>query len=142
MILVGVVIIGGGAFFAGTKYKGNSETPRFGNFPNMEQNGQVRMGQNNPSAMRAGQTGGMTMGEIISKDDISIIVKLPDGGSKIVFVTPSVVITKNVTGSVTDLSVGENVVVNGSANSDGSVNAQSIQLGGMSNMMIRPGFSN
>ena len=47
----------------------------------------------------------------------------------VVFFTDSVAVTKNTTGSITDLVVNENVVVNGSVNSDGSINALTIQLG-------------
>lgn len=129
MVVVGAVIIGGGSFFAGTKYQGGEESLRSDNFPTMGQGGQMRMGQNGGVGMRTGQTGGMTVGEILSKDDTSITVKLPDGGSKIVFFSETTTITKSATGSSADLVVSENVVVNGSANSDGSINAQSIQLG-------------
>jgi len=131
-VIAGVIVVGGGAFYAGTKYAGVSSIPS-GNFT-----GQMRGNQNGVIGveMRGGQgLGGVTIGEIISKDDVSITVKLPDGGSKIIFITDKTVVTKNTTGSITDLVVNENVIVNGSANSDGSVNAQNIQLG--SNM---PGF--
>ena len=132
LVIAGVIIVGGGAFYAGTKYAGVSRIPS-GNFT-----GQMRGNQNGVIGvgMRGGQgLGGVTIGEIISKDDASITVKLPDGGSKIIFITDKTAVTKNTAGSVADLVVKENVVVNGSANSDGSINAQAIQLG--SNV---PGF--
>jgi len=125
-VIAGVIVVGGGAFYAGTKYAGVSSIPS-GNFT-----GQMRGNQNGVIGvgMRGGQAlSEVTMGEIISKDDASITVKLPDGGSKIVFFTDSVAVTKNTTGSITDLVVNENVVVNGSVNSDGSINALTIQLG-------------
>src|SRR3989338_9200543 len=126
LVIAGVIIVGGGAFYAGIKYAGVSRIPS-GNFTS-----QMRDNQNGDIGveMRGGQGfAGMTIGEIISKDDASITVKLPDGGSKIVFFTDSVAVTKNTTGSITDLVVNENVVVNGSVNSDGSINALTIQLG-------------
>lgn len=129
IMVVGAVIIGGGSFFAGTKYQGGAESPRSENFPSMGQGGQMRSGQNGGAGMRTGQGGGMTIGEILSKDENNITVKLPDGGSKIIFFSDSTTITKSATGSSADLTVNENVVVSGSANSDGSINAQSIQLG-------------
>lgn len=129
--IVGVLIIGGGSFYAGTKFAGGSDAPA--GFP-QGQGGQLRTGQNGQAfgGARTGQgmSGGITTGQILSKDDTSITVKLPDGGSKIVFLTASTTITKSSAGSVNDLTVNENVVVNGAANSDGSINAQSIQLGG------------
>lgn len=86
----------------------------------------------------AGQNGGFTGGEVIAKDGTSIIVKLRDprqststdaqGGSKIVFVSSSTAVMKSVEGSLSDVAVGEQVTVSGSANPDGSITAQSIQI--------------
>ena len=125
-IIAGILVIGGGSFYAGIKFAGASNVP-------MGQEGQFRGGQNKPvDGMQDRQGlmgGGITSGQIISKDDTSITVKLTTGGSKIIFLTPSTIITKNTTGSVGDLVLNESVVVNGSLNSDGSINAQSIQLG-------------
>lgn len=129
--IVGILVIGGGSFYAGTKFTGANESGR----PVMGQDGQFRTGQNGQglggARMGQGMGGGITTGVILSKDDTSITVKLTDGGSKIVFLTASTTITKSSTGSMGDLVVNENVVVNGSANSDGSINAQFIQLGTM-----------
>lgn len=127
--IVGILIVGGGSFYAGTKFVGANRS----GLPVMGQDGQFRTGQNGQRSgearMGQGMGGGVTAGQILSKDDTSITIKLPDGGSKIVFLTASTIVTKSVAGSVTDLMVNENVIVNGSANSDGSINAQSIQLG-------------
>ena len=129
-VIAGVLIIGGGSFYGGMKYAG-ANTSGNRNLAAIGQAGQFRMGQNG-MGIRSGQgLGGVTAGQILSKDATSITVKLPDGGSKIVFLTASTTVTKSNTGSVNDLVVNENVVVNGSANSDGSINAQSIQLGGI-----------
>jgi hypothetical protein len=127
-VIAGVLIVGGGSFYGGMKYAGaNASGNR--NLAAAGQPGQFRIGQNG-MGMRNGQgMGSVTAGQIIAKDNTSITVKLPDGGSKIVFLTASTTVTKNTSGSVNDLVVNENVVVNGSANSDGSINAQSIQLG-------------
>ena len=114
--IVGILVIGGGSFYAGTKFAGTSQIgPQ-----TMGQGGQFRMGQ--------GMGGGITAGQILSKDDTSITVKLSDGGSKIVFTSASTTILKTSEGTMSDLSVGTNVSVQGTANSDGSVNAQSIQI--------------
>lgn len=128
--VIAVLVVGGGAFYAGTKVSQSSDRPS--GFAE-GQAGQFRGGQGASSGTqgRQGMFGGGTVGEIISKDDTSITVKLTDGGSKIILLSASTSINKTQAGSVADLAVGENVVVMGQANSDGSVNAQSIQLGSM-----------
>jgi hypothetical protein len=77
---------------------------------------------------RGGGGGGFTTGEILSKDDKSITLKLMNGGSKIIFLDANTKISKSVSGSTADLSVGTQVSVMGAANTDGSVNAQSVQI--------------
>lgn len=72
--------------------------------------------------------GSFTVGQIIAKDDKSITIKSNDGSSKIVFFSDSTTIGKTTQGSATDLNNEENVMVNGQANPDGSITAQSIQI--------------
>jgi len=132
--IVGVLIIGGVSFYGGMKYAG-AKTPTRSGFAAMGQGSQFRTGQNGGN--RAGQGfGGVAAGQILSKDNTSITVKLSDGGSRIVFLNASTTITKSSAGSISDLTINENVIVNGSANSDGSINAQNIQIGSIGRFMM------
>lgn len=134
-VIIAIIIVGAGAFYGGMKYQQSKPLTAadFQNLRNLsfEQRQQMfgQMGANASGAVRrrAGGTNGAT-GEIISKDDKSITIKLQDGGSKIVFYSNPTDITKSVSGSSTDLEIGKTVTVNGSANQDGSLTAESIQI--------------
>ncbi|MFA5050873.1 MAG: hypothetical protein WC499_02035 [Patescibacteria group bacterium] len=123
IIIILVVVVGGGVFLGGMKY---AQSTRL-NFA--KQNfGRQQMG--NGMAPTGNKQGGANSasGEIISQDDKSITVKLNDGGSKIIFYSDTTQVMKFSQGSAADLKIGENVMVNGPANSDGSITAKSIQL--------------
>jgi len=85
--------------------------------------------------MRGGAGGGIVSGEILSKDDTSITVKLSNGGSKIVLLSPTAKVEKTVDGTVADVIVGKSVMVVGTANPDGSVSAISVQIRPVSPVM-------
>ena len=72
--------------------------------------------------------GGATVGQILSEDSTSITVGLASGGSKIIFLDNTTPITKQVNGNMSDLTVGTNVMVTGTANTDGSITAQSVRI--------------
>src|SRR3989338_5173375 len=138
------VVVGGGAFFGGMKYaeskslRNRVSQADFQNLQNLSpeerQQRLQELGANAVAGFRGGSGGGQrggsgfTSGELISKDDKSITVKLSDGGSKIVFLSDSTTVSKMTDGTKSDLEIGKQVTVNGSTNSDGSVTAQSIQL--------------
>lgn len=135
IVIAVAVAVGGGSFYEGVKYSqsktSSGSTQRdFQNLsPQERQQRFQQMGANVDA--RSGQRvagGGFVGGEIISKDDKSITLKLRDGGSKIIFFSETTVISKLASGSASDLEVGKSISVNGVANSDGSVTAQSIQL--------------
>ncbi len=118
IVIIVAVGVGAGAFYGGMKYQQSKILQGFAarNFPNI-QNG--TRGQNGNNFLN---------GEIISKDDKSITIKLQDGGSKIVFFSVDTPVMKSVSGNLQDLVTGEQAVVSGTANQDGSLTAQSIQL--------------
>lgn len=124
--LVAALVGGGVGFFAGTKYtQGRVASLTLNRQANFNGGGGRFLG---------GAGGGRMMGfrpvsgEIISADDKSITVKLPDGSSKIVLFSDKTAINKAETGSKTDLTVNTKVAVFGQDNSDGSVTAQNIQI--------------
>ncbi len=144
IVIVVAVVVGGGAFYGGMKYA-ESKSPRGqfsrGDFQNLSpeerQQRFQELGANaggafggdhqgGPSDRRSG--GGFTAGEIISKDDKSITVKMRDGGSKIIFYSNTTEVGKFVNGAPSDLEIGKTVTINGSTNPDGSITAQSIQI--------------
>jgi hypothetical protein len=87
----------------------------------------IRTGSGTGGA-RTGAGGGFVSGEILKKDDTSMSIKMQDGSSKLVLVTSSTQALKTSTTDLSGLNVGEQVTVIGSANSDGSITAQSVQV--------------
>ncbi|OGH91917.1 MAG: hypothetical protein A2534_00285 [Candidatus Magasanikbacteria bacterium RIFOXYD2_FULL_39_9] len=134
VFVVLLVLVGGGSFYGGMKYSDSKRVSRFS--ADMAGGGNFRagniMGGGAPrsTGMAGGNARGVgfATGEILSKDDSSLTIKLRDGGSQIIFFSTSTQIMKSSAGSMGDLIVGESITVNGSTNQDGSVTAQSIQL--------------
>lgn len=120
-VLAVIIIVGVGSFYGGMKYgqKGSASVIQ-GNVGRGGMGG-IRRGNGN------GVGGDAASGEIISKDDKSITIKLMSGGSKIIFVSDSTQVMKSVSGSVSDLVVGIQITTFDTANADGSVTAKSIQ---------------
>ncbi len=71
---------------------------------------------------------GLLSGTVAAKDSGSITIDTRDGSSHVVLITPDTTVSKSVSGSQSDVSVGSTVIVTGTTNSDGSVSASSIQL--------------
>lgn len=119
ILSIAVVLLAAGAgFYAGMRFS-KSKTPSrigFGNGQMMQGAGQRQNG------------GGFVVGEVISKDDQSITVKLRDGGSKIVYVASSTKVGKTEEGTLDDIAQGLNVLVTGTPNADGSVLGSVIQI--------------
>ena len=133
IIIAVATIVGAGSFYGGMKYaqsRGFSLRGATGLPGLSSEERQARMQQfsGGVAGARGVQGGGFVSGEIIAKDDKSITIKVQNGGSKIVFFSSSAEIAKSISGTITDLEIGKNITVNGTANQDGSVTAQTIQV--------------
>jgi hypothetical protein len=130
-IVVTAIIAGGGGFYGGMKYGQGSTSARGAAGGQYGFSGGTRTNSNVPGAMagmRLRNGSGFVNGDILSKDDKSITVKNRAGGSQIIFYAPSTAIGKTTSGTADDLTVGENVMVNGTANPDGTITASNIQI--------------
>jgi hypothetical protein len=114
-----LLIVAGGSFYGGTLYAKSKNANSRSSF----------QGQGMPAGITgASKQGNVNIGEIVSKDDNSITIKLANGGSKIIFFSSTTEISKSVNTASDDLVAGKSVSVQGTTNSDGSVTAATIQL--------------
>lgn len=80
------------------------------------------------SGMRGGGGGGFLSGTVAKQDSGSITIDTRDGSSHVVLLTPATTVAKSAVGSLSDISVGANIIVIGTTNGDGSISANQIQL--------------
>jgi hypothetical protein len=136
--IVGILILVA-VFYGGMVYGGNNVRA------SINSRGSA-FGQNGGAGARGTRNGGgFTAGQIIAKDANSITVQIMAGGagpgsqggsassvtssgSKIIFLGTSTTVSKTVTGAVSDLTAGEQVSITGTPNSDGSINATTVQI--------------
>jgi hypothetical protein len=139
VLVVVAVIVGAAAFFGGMKYQASKTVPANG-FANFAQGNGFRTGANGQRLRNGNRNGfgGATTGEIVSMDATSITVKLQDGSSKIINLSNATTYSKTDTASKSDLKTGERIAAFGTANSDGSISAQNIQLNPMFSNGPRP----
>ena len=135
MAIVAIIVVGAGAFYGGMQYeksklnslgllRSSAAQGQGGN----RQGGAPGQGQGQNRQGRGANGGNFASGQIISKDDKSITVKMQDGSSKIVYFSDSTTIGKSTQGAASDLNTGEQVMANGTSNPDGSIAAQNIQI--------------
>jgi len=123
LIFIVLIIVGAGGFFGGMKY-GESEALKNLTPEKMreifQQRGQMFQRQ------RPGQN--FVSGQVISKDEKSLTIKLPDGSTKIIFFSQSTQITKAEEAKIDDVQIGKEISVSGTSNEDGSLTARMIQI--------------
>ena len=125
ILIIAIIVIAPAAFYSGMKYAGKNITAAQ-DARGQRPAGNRQAGAGSPNSQ--GGRGGFVNGEILKKDDKSITVKMSDGGSKTIYLSETTSIGKAVDGTKEDLGVGVNVMVNGSANQDGSIMAQMVQI--------------
>lgn len=125
IFIIALVVVAAGSFFLGTTYAKNNVK---NNFSRSMQGGMLNEGYgfNRTSSNSKGSS--MIDGEVLSKDDTSITVKSKDGGSKIILFSDSTTVLKSTEGAISDLNDGDEVIISGKTNDDGSVTAESIQI--------------
>lgn len=126
-IIVGIVLIVV-AFYGGMKYGQSTGAGNRRGMANLTPEQQQQMAQRFGNGSGARNGNNASNGEIIAKDNQSITIKLRDGGSKIIFFSASTKISKSTDGTSDDLAVGVNVMVDGTANQDGSITAQNVRI--------------
>ena len=131
-IIITIVLIGGLSFYGGTKYTSSTGTDNGRNPRNFQG------GQQSGRRGGMGNTGNLTTGKILTKDDKSITVELQNGGSRIVFFSGTTQISKSAEGTFTDLEIGKNILITGKMNTDGSMTAEMIQLRNPLNNNVNP----
>jgi hypothetical protein len=121
--IVIAVVVGAGGFFGGMQFQKSRKLTVGGNLTAAQ-----RQQFANGNRMGVRSAGNFAGGEIISKDDKSITVKTQDGSTKIVFYSGITQINKPTAVDASQLNTGDNVIVTGTTNSDGSVTANNIQI--------------
>lgn len=119
-IVVGFVLVGYLGYYLGTKAILSSGAPA---------DQAVTAGQFNKGPGRSGRgMGNFNGGTVLAKDDKSLTIQGRDGSSKIIFFTQTTPVSKMVAGAIADVTVGSDVMISGTPNSDGSINAEAISI--------------
>jgi len=125
VVLVIAAVVFFGAGFGVSHYYFGAKTSGAGYQPGMGQGGfggRMRGGPGGASAS------GFVSGQVIKKDTGTLSVQSRDNSMKLILVSSSTVVTKMAQGSLNDVAQGTEVMVSGTANADGSVTAQTVQI--------------
>ena len=140
-----VVVVGAGAFYGGLKYSGNkslgdglspTDWQGFSDISSEERKQRFQefgSGDHQPGDSRGrfnlNDDGERPLnGEIVSQGDGSLVLKLNNDSTKIIFITEDTEITLSVKGVLTDLTAGLQIMISGVENPDGSYTAKVIQV--------------
>lgn len=130
-ILVTVVVAGGIGFYAGMQV-GKGAAPASGGSVSYQGGGgqgfQGGAGGPSGAGRRGGLAGGIVTGQVLSLSGGNLTVQSRSGSSQLVILPGSAAVTKSVSGSASDITAGETVMIQGTPNSDGSITAQTVQI--------------
>ncbi len=124
MYVIILLLLVGTSFILGVKYQeGKIQIKPFAQLDRMQRGmGEPNISSRNRMGFRP------ISGKIIALDEKSFTVKLEDESSKIILFSAKTNIIKAEEASKSAVKIGERVMVMGTANADGSVTAQNIQL--------------
>lgn len=127
ILIILIVVVGAGSFYGGMIY-GRSKSGMRGQ-QGFGQMGGGPGGMASSTNRRVGNQGmSFINGEILANDGKTMTVKINTGGSKIILFSDNTEIGKMASGTASDLTVGQNIMVNGKTNTDGSITASSVQI--------------
>ena len=128
-VLAAVVLVGAG-FLAGTMLNKGSDSNALpaGAFPSGFPGGALPSGATGAPGGAGG--GGVTFGTVTKVEGDTVFVKQADGTTITVKTNGSTTVQVSTTGTVSDLSPGSTVVVQGSSSGDDTVTARTITEGG------------
>lgn len=127
-LILAALLAGGAGFYGGTVYQ-KTRPVTLGGRSSQFVRGQFPGGS---GSNRPGGNQGMrpVSGVISAVDDSGVTVKLPDGSSKIIILTGMAKINKTESSDKSALVTGQNITVFGTSNSDGSIVAETVNVGG------------
>jgi hypothetical protein len=128
ILIVAIIVAGGVGFFGGMQFQKSTGAKVAATGFNRAGLTGTAAGQRTGTRNTANASG-FTSGQILAKTDNSLTIKSATGGSEIVFLAASSQIMQSSTTTIASLNVGQNVMVTGTTNSDGTITAKTVQVG-------------
>ena len=129
IVIISLIVVSGGSFYGGIKYAESKVSQGFTQKDSQQQKFPQGATKEDSQSKNNGEArSNFLSGEILTKDEQSLTLKIPNGGSKIVFFSEATDVTKSASGSSEDFKEGQQIMITGEENSDGSYIAQTIQI--------------
>ena len=132
--IVIAVLTGALGFFIGSKYSHAQATKTNARVSGRQiyANFGSGVGTGNPNSI-------FVTGQVLTKDDQSVAVALPGGGSYLIFYSTNTPVTLATATSISSLEVGQRITAIGARNLDGAMMAQNIQINSATNSTTTAG---